>query len=70
MVKELFRTEFDATTGVSTDVLLTKEEITDLKVLSDQIKANQLVEKQKAIDKAALLERLGITAEEASLLFG
>lgn len=68
MVKELFRTEFDALTGESKDIPLNAAEIADLKILTEQIEAEKLAKEEKATAKAELLKRLGITADEAALL--
>ena len=51
---------------------LTAEEITQFKIDTDNYKANQVVRAEAiakaATDKAALLAKLGITADEAKLL--
>jgi len=48
----------------------TKEEIAAHAVRTAEYEARLAAEADKAIAKAALLERLGITAEEAALLLG
>ena len=62
----------DCSTGVSTEVELTAEEIKDMeaaqKAAEVERKAQEVIAADKATAKAALLDRLGITAEEASLL--
>lgn len=63
---------FDAQTGETVDVEreLTKAEIAERKEAEARIQALINAEAEKAANKAALLERLGITAEEAALLLG
>lgn len=64
----------DCSTGISEVVPLTAEEIADLEVArkaaDDQRKAAEAEAQAKAEAKAALLDKLGITAEEAQLLLG
>ena len=47
---------------------MTKEEIAEHKELKAEFDAEKALEANKAATKAALLERLGITEEEAALL--
>jgi len=63
---------FDAQTGETVDVEreLTKAEIADRAESEARIQAMLNAEAEKAATKTALLERLGITAEEAALLLG
>ena len=59
---------FNAETGETTERVFTKEEIEKVEA-TKKIKAGLLVEQEKAeADKAALLAKLGITADEAKLL--
>ena len=45
--------------------------VTEIEAAIEQVKANEIAKASKASsDKAALLEKLGITAEEATLLLG
>lgn len=64
----------DCSTGISEVVPLTAEEIADLEVArqaaEDQRAAAEAEAEAKAVAKAALLDKLGITAEEAQLLLG
>ena len=60
-------TFFDALTGETTVVDFTENEITQHKA---EIKAQAKVETDKATAKQAVLDRLGITADEAALLLG
>ena len=71
----MIRIEHNVETGEIKEIELTAEEVAD--VLARQkaaepklaaIEAAKLEKAQKAIKKAALLERLGITADEAKLL--
>jgi hypothetical protein len=62
--------EHNATTGEIIERDATAEELANAKASEEATKARQLEEEAKAADKAALLERLGITAEEATLLLG
>ena len=59
-------------TGETVDIEreLTKSELADHKESEAKIKAMIDEQTAKAQSKAALLERLGITAEEAALLLG
>jgi hypothetical protein len=62
-------TESDALTGVSIEREATVDEIIDFEAREQKI-ANWEIEAQaKAQAKAELLERLGITEDEAKLLF-
>ena len=62
--------EHNVETGEVREVEMTKEEIAQRK-LDEQAHANKVAEEEaKAANKAALLDRLGITAEEAALLLG
>jgi hypothetical protein len=62
----------DCSTGETTEVELTAEEIADQeaaqKAAEAERKAQEVIAAAKAKAKAALLDRLGITAEEAALL--
>jgi hypothetical protein len=64
----------DITTGEETIRPYTKAEIAEVETTLAQIESERLIrENEKAVKesaKAALLERLGITAEEAALLLG
>jgi hypothetical protein len=61
-------------TGEQTEVELTAEEIaqreTDAKAYEAEVKAKEADAATKATAKAELLDKLGITAEEAALLVG
>ena len=62
----------DCSTGVSTEVELTADEIADMeaaqKAAESERKAQEVIAVAKATAKAALLDRLGITEDEAKLL--
>lgn len=62
----------DCSTGVTTEVELTAEEIAEREAMAAEYavqKAQEDADKvTKAAAKAELLDRLGITAEEAALL--
>jgi len=62
----------DILTDTFTEVQLTAEELTNRQSAEDKHKAEQAerlaLEAKAAADKAALLAKLGITQEEASLL--
>jgi hypothetical protein len=59
---------FDAATGETIEREMTDVEYADLKIRIADIQKEKVAEAQTAIAKAALLERLGITADEAKLL--
>jgi hypothetical protein len=61
---------FDASTGQTTDIErdMTKAEMDQAAKDAAEASARSQAEAQKATAKAALLERLGITADEAALL--
>jgi DNA-binding protein H-NS len=63
---------FDAQTGETVDIEreLTKAEIAERKEGDARIQAMLNAQAEKAATKAALLERLGITADEAASLLG
>ena len=64
----------DCSTGEVSEIELTAEEVAqrtaDAKAFADAQAAEEADKAAKAADKAALLERLGITADEAALLLG
>lgn len=60
---------FDLATGGEAVIReMTKEEVAEQKALETQFKKDAAAEAEKVAAKAALLERLGITEEEAALL--
>ena len=62
----------DVLTDTYTEIKLTKEEIAEREAAqakaAKEIAEREAIEAKAAIDKAALLNKLGITPEEASLL--
>jgi hypothetical protein len=64
----------DCSTGEVSEIELTAEEVAqrtaDAKAFADAKAVEEADKAVKAVDKAALLERLGITADEAALLLG
>ena len=64
----------DCSTGEVSEIELTAEEVAqrtaDAKAFADAKAPEDADKAAKAVDKAALLERLGITADEAALLLG
>jgi len=61
---------FDAATGETIEREMTDVEYADFKIRIADIQREKVVEAEAAIAKAALLNRLGITADEAKLLLG
>ena len=59
---------FNIETGETTERPFTKEEIAQMEANAARNAAEAEVEAQKETDKAALLAKLGITADEAKLL--
>ena len=68
------RIEVNCTTGEVLEIELTDAEVAELAYqaeLAAEAKAEEdRIATQRAADKAALLDRLGITADEAALLLG
>jgi hypothetical protein len=66
--------EVNCATGEVSEIELTAEEVAqrtaDAQAFADAKTAEDADKAAKAADKAALLERLGITADEAALLLG
>ena len=63
--------EIDAITGETKVIELTKKQIDDREAAAAAVEAEKAAEAEaKTTAKAALLDRLGITAEEAALLLG
>ena len=64
----------DCSTGISTEVELTAEEIAQMEADAAKAEADRKAAEEaaalKATQKAELLERLGITEDEAKLLLG
>lgn len=55
-------------TGEETRIPLTEEQLAEVAKLADDAAKEEAKRKQDVIDKAALLAKLGITADEAKLL--
>lgn len=72
MSEVLTKLVVDCSTGVQEVVPLTPEEIAELEAAAAQAEADRLAAEEKAAAdaaaKAALLEKLGISEEEAKLL--
>ena len=60
----------DATTGEETWRDYTEAEIAEVEAAKAEAEIQRLAQEAKATAKAALLDKLGITAEEAQLLLG
>jgi hypothetical protein len=60
----------DVTTGEETLLNYTKEEVAEQEASQASIAATTKAHAERLEAKAALLERLGITADEAALLLG
>ena len=64
----------DCSTGEQTVVPLTAEEIAELEAAAAKAEADRLAAEKEAADKAAarqaILDKLGLTAEEAAVLLG
>lgn len=67
---KLMTTIHDLSTGEITTRQMTLEEIANLENVQAEHQAAIDVKNKEAVAKEALLERLGITAEEAALLLG
>jgi len=63
-------TEYFSDTKESIERDATKEELAAFKTREAKYKALDLAKEEKALAKAALLEKLGITEDEAKLLLG
>jgi hypothetical protein len=68
------RIEVNCTTGEVLEIELTDAEVAELayqaELAADAKAEEERIAGEKAVAKAALLERLGITADEAALLLG
>ena len=68
------RIEVNCTTGEVLEIELTDAEVAELayqaELAADQKLEEDRIAAERATAKAALLERLGITADEAALLLG
>jgi len=62
------KTVIDASTGEVTIEEFTADDIKDLKKMNDELADREIAIKSAAEAKAALLIKLGITADEAALL--
>lgn len=64
----------DVAAGTDIEREMTEEELDSLKeqqkIALKELAAEQAAAKAKAIERAAILERLGITPEEAALILG
>jgi hypothetical protein len=61
--------EYNTTTGEILERQATTQELAQQKIDQAEAKAEAEAEAKAAADKAALLAKLGITADEAKLLF-
>jgi hypothetical protein len=62
--------EFNCATGDEIVRDATAEEIAQIKVDADNAKAAKVEAEAKAAEKQAILDRLGLTADEAKLILG
>jgi predicted metal-binding transcription factor (methanogenesis marker protein 9) len=69
MTKPIIRIH-DLATDEVIDREMTDAEYAELQAQQADLAANEIAEAQAATDKAALLTKLGITADEARLLLG
>ena len=67
---KLMKTVFNCETGELVEREMTKTEIAQYEADKIEFDALKAAEEAKAQTKASLLERLGITADEAKLLLG
>jgi hypothetical protein len=56
--------------GTITEKPYTKEQLAEVEAAKAEAETQRLAQEAKATAKAALLDKLGITAEEAQLLLG
>jgi len=63
-----FRVEHNLETGEIVEIELTAAEVAQLATVREQVENNFAAEAARATQKAALLEQLGITADQAKLL--
>jgi hypothetical protein len=61
---------YDHTTGETVNRDMNADELAVYEIMQTEMKAQAKVEATKAKAKAALLDKLGITADEAQLLIG
>ena len=61
---------FDAVTGEMTNRPMNEEELAQRQADLNELNTSQLARDEKEAARAALLDRLGITADEAKLLAG
>jgi hypothetical protein len=61
---------YDHATGENIVRDMTTDELANVKAIQDEAKAQDKAEADKAKAKQAVLDRLGITADEAALLLG
>ena len=68
------RIEVNCTTGEVLEIELTDEEVAqreaDAKAAETQRKADEKAAADKAVARAQILDRLGLTADEAAILLG
>lgn len=71
-MEKITRVEVNCSTGETSIIELTEAEIADLKTAQAKAEADRKAQEAeaeaKALEKAALLERLGLTEAEAALL--
>ena len=67
-MSDLTRLEIDAVTGQETVIAYTADEIAEHEAMVAKVLADKKAEEDAVTDKAALLAKLGITADEAKLL--
>lgn len=64
----MIKIEHNVETGEVTEIEMTAQEVAQFKKDQAESVARNLANEAKATSKAALLQRLGITADEAALL--
>jgi hypothetical protein len=70
MADNHFKVEHDVETGTITKVALTETELGDLAVEAQKAQLSLDAEAARAVKKAAVLAKLGLTADEAAALLG
>jgi hypothetical protein len=59
---------YNVVTGETKEIAYSKEQIAEVKANEERISADQMAKSEESAKRKALLEKLGITEEEAKLL--
>jgi hypothetical protein len=66
----MFEKIYDVVTGETTEVPYSKEQLAEVKANQKEIMAKQAEAEAKQLERQAILDRLGLTADELKTILG